>query len=261
MEILIFWKYCELAMRIAYAAPGRERVPARGLLRSYLKVERAGRIPAREIAAKLGGEKRASVFCVGAVRAGLLCRLRWGVYAAPSREAVALGILFPPYYARLISVDSALARAKIRHAFACLAALDSGADFVPAAPLPVVRLADLEAVRGAGVFGVGSFSSKPVTLRTDSGGATFKVPCADPWSAVRVLAAVGLPREAAAARHILRGMRPTRGQAAQLNSLGLSTRSDVLSSADPMVRSPAAVETAKRALAEMARRTLQSGGG
>src|SRR3972149_7024096 len=202
MEILIFWKYCELAMRIAYAAPGRERVPARGLLRSYLKVERAGRIPAREIAAKLGGEKRASVFCVGAVRAGLLCRLRWGVYAAPSREAVALGILFPPYYARLISVDSALARAKIRHAFACLAALDSGAD---------------------------------------------------PWSAVRVLAAVGLPREAAAARHILRGMRPTRGQAAQLNSLGLSTRSDVLSSADPKVRSPAAVETAKRALAEMAR--------
>src|SRR3989304_3449911 len=127
MEILIFWKYCELAMRIGYAAPGRERVPARGLLRSYLKVERAGRIPAREIAAKLGGEKRASVFCVGAVRAGLLCRLRWGGYAAPPR--------------------------------------------------------------------------------------------------------------------------------------GASTRSDVLSSADPKVRSPAAVETAKRALAEMARRTLQSGGG
>lgn len=255
----MFWKDLPFPVRVPYAPPGRERVPARGVLRGYLTVERAGQIPVGEISGKLGGEKRASVFCVSAVRAGLLVRLRRGVYAAPSREVVALGMFFPAYYRRLTAVDSALSRAGLRHAFACLAAFDRGADFVPAEPLPVVRLSEFEESVHAGVFGVDSFVAKPLRLTTDSKGAAFKVPSADPWTAARVLAAVGLPRELAAARHLLRGRRLTRNQAAELNALGLPERPDVLSSREPHVKVPRAVEANKRKYAEMLRRGVQSG--
>lgn len=245
-------------MILPYAPPGRLAQPPRGVVGKYLSIERPGEIPLPEIAKALRSSTDAKVFCNLAVRHGLLIRLRWGVYAAPAPEVAFASWAFPAYFRKVLVVSSAFRRLRLRHAFACLAALAAKTDWLPAEPLAVVRLDDFERVHEVPAFGLANFAAAPLRLTTGSLQWSFVARRCDLFSAAKVLAAVGLPREVAASRRIAGALELTPAQAGELNALGVRSRPDTLFARPGGIRAPRGIESIRSRFAEMARlRALQ----
>lgn len=240
-------------MKIPAPAPSDVDPPPRGVVAKFLRIARPGRLSLAALAKTIGSVSDAKVFATQAVAHALLFRLDRGVYAAPSPDVGFLSWTFPRYFRELVAMSNALDHAGVAHGFACLAALSSGADYVPAVPFAVLAEPEAHSCPALPAFHVQRFSARPVRLDTAGSGFRLTVPAVDTLTAAKVLAAAGLPREAGVARALVRGKKLTRRQAAEFNGLGLRLRNDVLGVASPTVVVPPFLDRERKRFADQAR--------
>ncbi len=218
-------------------------IPPKGLFQTFMSIQdEPVPITVAAVSRHTPSMGSAKVFLLRAEKEGLLMRGRWGEYYPVSPRVALLSALVPLYHRRLWRTHDTLSRAGIPHAFACLTTA-SEADYVPARPITAIIASRLQDLGRSGVFGL---MMEEVVLRKHTHAVVFEWPDGEPafamdeldtiWTAL-LLGAIGLPREVAAAKRLLKGRRiRDRASVRRLNAYGLShDRSEIESEASIVV--------------------------
>ncbi len=209
-------------------------IPSRGSIDTLIRLKKLRPpISVQDVTAVTGSENKAKAFLVNAARSGIIIHGSWDAYYPVAPHVAMWSSLLMDYYRDLFRMHSALRRARVPHAFACLTA-SSSADYAPGKPIVAVPGEHFKDLERADVFGI-TLNGEDIGSRSDSMGfkwsdGTFimNVP-ALPWDwTALLLGAIGQSREVSAAKEILEGRDVGEAMARRLNSVGLVTRSDVL---------------------------------
>ncbi len=223
-------------MRVSLLPPDDVAMPPKGLFRTFLRLE-GSELPITVATATrhTPSVSSAKTFLALAEGEGLLMRVDWGRYLPVSPRVALASVLVRPYYRHLWRTHDALSRGGIPHAFACVTA-SKGADYVPGRPIVAVPSGRFSSLGRADVFGIAADDDaladprRAVRFEWPDGAQAFEVLALSwDWTAL-VLGAIGLPRELAAARSLLKGRRVGHALARRLNAFGLSMGRPVVGS-------------------------------
>ncbi len=209
-------------------------IPSRGSIDTLVRlIKLRPPVSVQDVTRVTGSENKAKAFLVNGVRSGILLHGSWDAYYPVPPHVVMWSSLLMDFYRDLFRIHAALKRARVHHAFACLTA-SSLADYVPGMPIVAIPMERFEDLERADVYGI---TLKGEDLESLSGSMGFKwsdgtfimnVPTL-PWDwTALLLGAIGQTREVSAAKEILKGREVDEAMARRLNSVGLTTRPDVL---------------------------------
>ncbi len=223
-------------MRTSISYGDHSSIPSRGSIDILVRLARLRPpVSVQDVIAVTSSENLAKAFLVNAARSGIIIRGSWDAYYPVASHVAMWSSLLMDYYRDLFRMHSALKRARVPHAFACLTA-SSSADYAPGKPIVAVPGEHFKDLERADVFGI---TLKGEDMRARSGSMGFKwsdgtfimnVPTL-PWDwTALLLGAIGQSREVSAAKGILMGREDEvdAAMARRLNAVGLVTRPDVL---------------------------------
>jgi hypothetical protein len=221
-------------MRTSISYGDNVRPPSRGSIDTLVRlIKLRPPVSVQDVIRITGSENKAKAFLVNAVRSGILIYGSWDAYYPVPPHVAMWSSLLMDYYRDLFRLHSALKGARVPHAFACLTA-SSLADYVPGIPIVAVPMKKFMDLERADVYGI---TLKGEDFKSLSGSMGFKwsdgtfimnVPTL-PWDwTALLLGAIGQSREVSAAKDILKGKDVEEAMARRLNSVGLTTRPDVL---------------------------------
>jgi hypothetical protein len=253
-------------MKLPYARPENLRTPPRGLLTMLMRVSTVkGPIGVNDVSQFDPSESGPRVFLHYAEKAGLLIRGEQGKYYPVDMRVVLLSSMTTDYFRSLWRVHDVLERSGVPHAFACLTT-SAVADYLPSRPIVAVSQEDFPSFSKADFFGLVIDTEEltrhttEVTFEWEDGTPAFGVRELDRYWTSLLLGAIGLPREIAAARRLLEGMRDIdEDMVRRLNSYGLSPRKDVLEK-EEAVLVPSHIDAMRAQYAEALRQIEVRGG-
>ncbi len=221
-------------MRTSISYGDHASIPSRGSIDTLVRLARSRPpVSVRDVIGATGSEAKAKVFLVNAARSGIIIHGSWDAYYPVAPHVAMWSSLLMDYYRDLFRMHSALKRARVPHAFACLTA-SSSADYAPGKPIVAVPGEHFKDLERADVFGI-ELNGEDIWSRSGSMGfkwsdGTFimNVPTLQwDWTAL-LLGTIGQSREVSAAKEILEGRDVDTAMAMRLNAVGLITRQDVL---------------------------------
>lgn len=221
-------------MRTTISYRDSVEIPSRGTMDTLVRLTKLRPpVSLQDVVGVTGTENRAKAFLVNAARNGIIIHGSWDAYYPVPPDVAMWSSLLMDYYRYMFRMHGALKRAKVPHGFACLTA-SSQADYVPGMPIAAVPMEQFKDLERADVYGI-TLSGRD--LKSRSGSMGFKWPDGTfimnvptlPWDwTALLLGAIGQTREVSAAKEILRGREVDEAMARRLNSVGLTTRPDVL---------------------------------